>query len=90
MVLPACVLHFDKGVLAEQLTSLRLAFSYGTGNATPNLPIVMMECLYASPTYDMVSYRQEEPSNLPPMVVFSESSKFYRKWQKTLEGHGVK
>ncbi|WVO22867.1 uncharacterized protein IAS62_004210 [Cryptococcus decagattii] len=30
-----------------------LAFSYGTGNATPNLPIVMMECLYASPTYDM-------------------------------------
>lgn len=30
-----------------------LALFLGTGNATPNLPSVMMERLYTSPTYGM-------------------------------------
>jgi hypothetical protein len=29
-------------------------------------------------------------SNLPPMVVFPETSEFYNKWQKDLESRGVK
>ncbi|KAI9632138.1 uncharacterized protein MKK02DRAFT_20857 [Dioszegia hungarica] len=68
-----------------------LALFLGTGNATPDLPSVMMERLYTSPTYGMW-YKIDEKSlssNLPPMVVFPESSKFYEKWHKDMESKGV-
>lgn len=51
----------------------------------------MMERLYTSPTYGMW-YKIDEKSlssNLPPMVVFPESSKFYEKWHKDMESKGV-
>ena len=64
----------------------------GTGNATPNLPSIMMERLYTSPTYGMWYPIDDKSlsSNLPPMVVFPESSDFYNKWQAALEASGVK
>lgn len=69
-----------------------LALFLGTGNATPDLPSVMMERLYTSPTYGM--WYPIDPkslsSNLPPMVVFPESTKFYSKWQEDMEKRGVK
>lgn len=68
-----------------------LALFLGTGNATPDLPTVMMERLYTSPTYGM--WYPVDPkslsSNLPPMVVFPEASEFYRKWERTLRSRGV-
>lgn len=71
---------------------LSLALFLGTGNATPDLPTVMMERLYTSPTYGM--WYPIDPkslsSNLPPMVVFPEETKFYTKWKETLEERGVK
>lgn len=52
----------------------------------------MMERLYTSPTYGM--WYPVDPkslsSNLPPMVVFPESTDFYTKWQKSLEERNVK
>jgi hypothetical protein len=52
----------------------------------------MMERLYTSPTYGM--WYPIDPkslsSNLPPMVVFPESTKFYTKWQEDMEKRGVK
>lgn len=69
-----------------------LALFLGTGNATPNLPTVMMERLYTSPTYGMW-YKVDEhslSSNLPPMVVFPESTKFYTAWKEDMEKKGVK
>lgn len=64
----------------------------GTGNATPDLPSIMVERLYTSPTYGMWYPIDEKSlsSNLPPMVVFPESSEFYGKWRETLESRGVK
>jgi hypothetical protein len=51
----------------------------------------MMERLYTSPTYGM--WYKIDPkslsSNLPPMVVFPESTEFYTKWQKDMERKGV-
>lgn len=69
----------------------RLALFLGTGNATPDLPTVMLERLYTSPTYGMWYPVDEKSlsSNLPPMVVFPEMSDFYTKWQKDLESRGV-
>ncbi|OCF34508.1 hypothetical protein I317_03655 [Kwoniella heveanensis CBS 569] len=68
-----------------------LALFLGTGNATPDLPTVMMERLYTSPTYGMwyPCDPKSMSSNLPPMVVFPESSEFYRTWQGKLEERGV-
>ncbi|ESK93396.1 flavin-containing amine oxidasedehydrogenase [Moniliophthora roreri MCA 2997] len=68
-----------------------LALFLGTGNATPNLPTVMMERLYTSPTYGM--WYPIDPkmltSNFPPMVVFPEASRVYADWKDTLEKKGV-
>ncbi|OCF70869.1 hypothetical protein I204_08499 [Kwoniella mangroviensis CBS 8886] len=68
-----------------------LALFLGTGNATPDLPTIMMERLYTSPTYGMwyPCDPKSMSSNLPPMVVFPESSEFYRTWQGKLEERGV-
>jgi hypothetical protein len=51
-----------------------------------------MERLYTSPTYGMWYSIDEKSlsSNLPPMVVFPETTEFYTKWQKDLESKGVK
>lgn len=55
MIYPSLALFLGKytlvlpGVLIFFLTAAGL----GTGNATPNLPTVMMERLYTSPTYGM-------------------------------------
>lgn len=69
----------------------RLALFLGTGNATPDLPTVMMERLYTSPTYGMWYPIDDKSlsSNLPPMVVFPETTKFYKKWQGSMEERGV-
>jgi len=69
-----------------------LALFLGTGNATPDLPTIMMERLYTSPTYGMWYPVDDKSlsSNLPPMVVFPEETKFYTKWQEALESRGVK
>ncbi|KAG7095618.1 hypothetical protein E1B28_006342 [Marasmius oreades] len=68
-----------------------LALFLGTGNATPNLPTVMMERLYTSQTYGM--WYPVDPdmltSNLPPMVVFPEASRVYSDWKTSLEKRGV-
>ncbi|KAJ3877342.1 FAD/NAD(P)-binding domain-containing protein [Lentinula edodes] len=68
-----------------------LALFLGTGNATPNLPTVMMERLYTSPTYGMwyPIDRKMLTSNLPPMVVFPEATAVYTDWQHALEKKGV-
>ncbi|BGP12350.1 hypothetical protein JCM10213_006519 [Rhodosporidiobolus nylandii] len=68
-----------------------LALFLGTGNATPDLPSIMMERLYTSPTYGMWYPVDDKSlsSNKPPMVVFPEESKFYTDWQHTLEKRGV-
>ncbi|KAJ9123762.1 hypothetical protein QFC24_003536 [Naganishia onofrii] len=91
-----------------------LALFLGTGNATPDLPTIMMERLYTSPTYgmcksaldilhlDLVNELMEilrcsgypaDPkslsTNLPPMVVFPEESKFYTRWQHDMMSRGV-
>lgn len=69
-----------------------LALFLGTGNATPDIPTVMMERLYTSPTYGM--WYKIDPkslsSNLPPMVVFPESTAFYTTWKEDMEKKGVK
>lgn len=72
--------------------TISLALFLGTGNATPDLPTIMMERLYTSPTYGMWYPIDEKSlsSNLPPMVVFPETSEFYTTWQKDLESKGVK
>jgi len=68
-----------------------LALFLGTGNATPDLPSIMMERLYTSPTYGMW-YKVDDKSlssNLPPMVVFPEERAFYEVWRKALVERGV-
>ena len=68
-----------------------LALFLGTGNATPDLPTILLERLWTSPTYGM--WYPADPkalvSNLPPMVVFPEETKFYRAWQADMESRGV-
>lgn len=41
----------------------RLALFLGTGNATPDLPTIMMERLYTSPTYGMCKWSLVSPSS---------------------------
>lgn len=52
----------------------------------------MMERLYTSPTYGMWYPVDEKglSTNLPPMVVFPELTKFYTAWKEDLEKKGVK
>ncbi|KAJ4469240.1 FAD/NAD(P)-binding domain-containing protein [Lentinula aciculospora] len=68
-----------------------LALFLGTGNATPNLPTVMMERLFTSSTYGMwyPVDRKMLSSNLPPMVVFPEATAVYADWKDNLEKKGV-
>ncbi|BGP44415.1 hypothetical protein JCM10450v2_000228 [Rhodotorula kratochvilovae] len=68
-----------------------LALFLGTGNATPDLPTIMLERLFTSPTYGMWYPVDDKSlaSHKPPMVVFPEETKLYTDWQHTLEARGV-
>jgi NAD(P)-binding Rossmann-like domain len=68
-----------------------VALFLGTGNYTPEVPAIMLERLCTSPTYGMwyPPDKYSIASNLPPMVVFPNLSKFYDDWRKNLEKRGV-
>lgn len=67
------------------------ALFLGTGNATPDVPAVMLERLCTSPTYGMWYPVNEDTvvDNLPPMIVFPNFSEFYETWKKDLVSRGV-
>ena len=69
-----------------------LALFLGTGNATPEVPAIILERLCTSPTYGMWYSldKQSVVSNFPPMVVFPNFSVFYEDWRKKLVILGVK
>jgi hypothetical protein len=69
-----------------------VALFLGTGNFTPDVPSIILERLCTSPTYGMWYPPDTESisSNLPPMVVFPNFSKFYEDWRKDLVKKGVK
>lgn len=55
--------------------------------ALTSLQVLLTDLLH------LTGYQVDEKSlssNLPPMVVFPEETKFYTKWQHTLESRGVK
>lgn len=68
-----------------------LALFLGTGNATPEVPTIILERLCTSPTYGMwyPGDKLSVASNLPPMVVFPNFSVFYEDWRKKLISQGV-
>jgi hypothetical protein len=63
----------------------------GTGNATPEVPTIVMENFCTSPTYGMWNpgVKLSVISNLPPMAVFPNFGIFYEDWPKGLLSHGV-
>lgn len=69
-----------------------IALFLGTGNATPEVPSIILERLCTSPTYGM--WYPPDPlsvaSNLPPMVVFPKFATFYEDWRQDLLSKGVK
>jgi predicted NAD/FAD-binding protein len=69
-----------------------VALFLGTGNATPEVPCMVLERLVTSPTYGMwyPGDKLSVVSNLPPMVVFPNFSEFYETWRKDLVSRGVK
>ena len=69
-----------------------VALFLGTGNATPEVPVIILERLCTSPTYGMwyPGDKLSIASNLPPMVVFPNFSEFYEDWRKDLVERGVK
>jgi hypothetical protein len=68
-----------------------VALFLGTGNYTPEVPAIMLERLCTSPSYGMwyPPDKHSIVSNLPPMVVFPNFSKFYDDWRKSLVKRGV-
>jgi hypothetical protein len=68
-----------------------VALFLGTGNYTPQVPSIILERLCTSPTYGMwyPPDKQSIASNLPPMVVFPNFSRFYEDWGKDLVRKGV-
>ncbi|KAG8949188.1 hypothetical protein FRC04_008986 [Tulasnella sp. 424] len=68
-----------------------VALFLGTGNYTPDVPSIILERLFTSPTYGM--WYPADPlslaSNQPPMIVFPELSQFYSGWQRSLQSKGV-
>ncbi|GAA5914445.1 hypothetical protein JCM5296_002141 [Sporobolomyces johnsonii] len=84
-------MFFFSNEFIERMIYPGLALFLGTGNATPDLPTIMLERMFTSPTYGMWYPVDDKSlsSNLPPMVVFKSLSKFYTSWQDTLESRGV-
>ncbi|OXG74909.1 hypothetical protein C348_05712 [Cryptococcus neoformans Gb118] len=68
-----------------------IALFLGTGNATPDVPVIMFERLCASPTYGMwyAPNKNYVIDNRPPMIVFPDFSEFYDTWRKNLLERGV-
>ncbi len=68
-----------------------IALFLGTGNATPEVPSIILERLVTSPTYGMwyPGDKLSVVSNLPPMVVFPNFSVFYEDWRQDLLKRGV-
>jgi uncharacterized protein with NAD-binding domain and iron-sulfur cluster len=68
-----------------------VALFLGTGNYTPEVPAIMLERLCTSPSYGMwyPPDKHSIASNLPPMVVFPNFSRFYDDWRKSLVKRGV-
>lgn len=68
-----------------------VALFLGTGNYTPEVPSMILERLCTSPTYGMwyPPDKYSIASNLPPMVVFPNFSKFYETWRQDLVKRGV-
>ena len=84
-------LFFFSEEFANTVALPMVALFLGTGNATPDVPTIMLERLCTSPTYGMW-YPPDKlsiASNLPPMVVFPNFSDFYETWQKDLISRGV-
>lgn len=73
--------------IALPMTALFL----GTGNATPQVPAMMLERLCTSPTYGMwyPANKNTVVDNQPPMVVFPKFSDFYTTWKEDLVSRGV-
>ncbi|KAK3326042.1 hypothetical protein B0H66DRAFT_616869 [Apodospora peruviana] len=69
-----------------------LALFLGTGNATPEVPSIILERLCTSPTIGMwyPSEGKTVFSELPKMVVFPNFSSFYEDWHQDLLKKGVK
>lgn len=67
------------------------ALFLGTGNATPEVPAIMLERLCTSPTYGMwyPADKNTVVGNQPPMVVFPNLSDFYETWRRDLVSRGV-
>ncbi|KAI1662239.1 FAD/NAD(P)-binding domain-containing protein [Daldinia decipiens] len=74
-------------IIALPMTALFL----GTGNATPEVPTIMFERLFTSPTYGMwyAPDKNTFVNNKPPMIVFPNFSEFYGTWMKDLIARGV-
>jgi hypothetical protein len=85
-------LFFFSDFFANTVALPMVALFLGTGNATPEVPSMIMERLSTSPTYGMwyPPDKNSIASNLPPMVVFPDFSKFYNDWRKSLEKKGVR
>ena len=84
-------LFFFSDEFANAVALPMTALFLGTGNATPDIPSIMLERLCTSPTYGMwyPPDKLSVASNLPPMVVFPNFSDFYESWRKDLISRGV-
>lgn len=68
-----------------------VALFLGTGNATPQVPAIILERLVTSPKIGMWYPGDKDSliSNLPQMIVFPELGKFYDTWRRDLVKRGV-
>ncbi|KAA8899635.1 FAD/NAD(P)-binding domain-containing protein [Sphaerosporella brunnea] len=68
-----------------------IALFLGTGNATPQVPGVIMALLFTSKTVGMWAPvdSQRLVATEPDMVVFPELSAFYHRWEEKLRRQGV-
>ena len=88
-------IFFKLFFFSEEFTNLvalpMTALFLGTGNATPEVPMIMLERLTTSPTYGMwyPSDKLSIASHHPSMVVFPNFSDFYETWRKDLVSRGV-
>ncbi|KAK4186977.1 hypothetical protein QBC35DRAFT_411438 [Podospora australis] len=95
MLLPIKVLmklFFFSYEFANTVALPMVALFLGTGNATPEVPTIVLERLCTSPTYGMwfPADKQSIASNLPRMVVFPNFAEFYEDWRRDLVKRGVK
>jgi hypothetical protein len=84
-------LFFFSYEFANTVALPMVALFLGTGNYTPEVPSIILERLCTSPTYGMwyPPDRESIASNLPPMVMFPNFSRFYESWRQDLVKRGV-